>query len=547
SDYKVSNITYDANGNIITLKRTKNSVFSNNEMDNFEYSYNSDNNQLNHILDTSPSPPDADDLETQANNNYIYNDIGQLVTNNQEGITYEYNASGLVTKIKKTTGQSVVEFEYDDKGQRISKQSFTPGGGLLNKSYYIRDINGMPMAIYDDTILKENPIYGSSRVGIHYRLDGTDTYQFSDHLGNVRALMQQDEDENPIIYKEDFNVTTSVTPWISSTFSTLSIEDQRLKCVITRNWHNALLKVNLESGREYQFSYSIDRSSMQGAFSTLLFEPGASSPTFNSGSLESGDYTFTFTANVTGLHNLQLRGWIGTYPNSTDYIQPNTFYIDNIEIKDVTIEAFAHTDYYPFGMPMQNRNVEGDYRYKFQGQEKDPETGMEAFELRLWDGRIGRWLTTDPKREFASPYLGMGNNPIRLTDPDGGSTAEPVDWYKNKETGQILWFDNTASSFSNEQGEWSNVGATLSDVGNYLLLPQNQNFDFSEFSLKRFSGKDGYGNKGGLFAPIVIDANGSLNFSLNVEGAGSSGFERIDGVTEITGVNVSMSLYNGTF
>src|SRR5690606_29263647 len=50
------------------------------------------------------------------------------------------------------------------------------------------------------------------------------------------------------------------------------------------------------------------------------------------------------------------------------------------------------TDYYPFGMPMPGRNIEGNYRYKFQGQEKDPETGMEAFELRLWDARIGRWL-----------------------------------------------------------------------------------------------------------------------------------------------------------
>ena len=48
---------------------------------------------------------------------------------------------------------------------------------------------------------------------------------------------------------------------------------------------------------------------------------------------------------------------------------------------------------------------------------------MEAFELRLWDGRLGRWLTVDPKREFFSPYLGMGNNPISLTDPDGGSTS----------------------------------------------------------------------------------------------------------------------------
>ena len=87
--------------------------------------------------------------------------------------------------------------------------------------------------------------------------------------------------------------------------------------------------------------------------------------------------------------------------------------------------ALVHaTDYYPFGMPMPNRQIIGGepYRYAFQGQEKDPETGKEAFQLRLWDGRIGRWLTTDPKGEFDSPYIGMGNNPVNLTDPDGGCT-----------------------------------------------------------------------------------------------------------------------------
>lgn len=48
------------------------------------------------------------------------------------------------------------------------------------------------------------------------------------------------------------------------------------------------------------------------------------------------------------------------------------------------------------------------------------ETGKEAFQLRLWDGRIGRWLTTDPYGQYSSPYLGMGNNPISGVDPDGG-------------------------------------------------------------------------------------------------------------------------------
>lgn len=73
-------------------------------------------------------------------------------------------------------------------------------------------------------------------------------------------------------------------------------------------------------------------------------------------------------------------------------------------------------------MPMPNRNIEGGYRYGYQGEyaEKDQETGKEAFELRLWDGRIGRWLTIDPYGQYDSPYLGMGNDPINGIDSDGG-------------------------------------------------------------------------------------------------------------------------------
>ena len=73
-------------------------------------------------------------------------------------------------------------------------------------------------------------------------------------------------------------------------------------------------------------------------------------------------------------------------------------------------------------MPMPGRMIRDGkaYRYSFQGQEKDAETGKEAFQLRLWDGRIGRWLTVDPKGTGFSPYVGMGNNPVVNIDPDGG-------------------------------------------------------------------------------------------------------------------------------
>ena len=84
---------------------------------------------------------------------------------------------------------------------------------------------------------------------------------------------------------------------------------------------------------------------------------------------------------------------------------------------DGTVTYYA--DYYPFGWTMPERNGGDAYRYTYQGQEKDPETGWEAFELRMYDGRVGRWMTTDPYSEFHSPYLAMGNNPVSTIDPDG--------------------------------------------------------------------------------------------------------------------------------
>lgn len=86
-------------------------------------------------------------------------------------------------------------------------------------------------------------------------------------------------------------------------------------------------------------------------------------------------------------------------------------------------------------MPGRQLTGSENYRYAYQGQEKDPETGKEAFQLRLWDGRIGRWLTTDPALQFVSPYIGMGNDPIKYYDKngdwidngDGSYTAQPGD------------------------------------------------------------------------------------------------------------------------
>ncbi|MNE12272.1 hypothetical protein D3C80_1050600 [compost metagenome] len=47
----------------------------------------------------------------------------------------------------------------------------------------------------------------------------------------------------------------------------------------------------------------------------------------------------------------------------------------------------------------------------------------------MYDAKIGRWLSFDPKNQYWSPYVGMGNNPIKTADPTGGEGEN--DFYFN--------------------------------------------------------------------------------------------------------------------
>lgn len=73
----------------------------------------------------------------------------------------------------------------------------------------------------------------------------------------------------------------------------------------------------------------------------------------------------------------------------------------------------------------------GDYRYGFNGQEKDNEVkgngNSYTTEFRQYDPRLGRWLSLDPlayKFPWQSPYAAFDNDPISKTDPNGLATTK---------------------------------------------------------------------------------------------------------------------------
>ena len=64
-------------------------------------------------------------------------------------------------------------------------------------------------------------------------------------------------------------------------------------------------------------------------------------------------------------------------------------------------DVVAYNDYYPFGMLQPTRHAQGlNYRYGFQGQEKDDEVKGEGnslnYKFRMHDPRVGRFFAVDP-------------------------------------------------------------------------------------------------------------------------------------------------------
>ncbi len=100
---------------------------------------------------------------------------------------------------------------------------------------------------------------------------------------------------------------------------------------------------------------------------------------------------------------------------------------DNGSISYFLAEVISYSDYYPFGSPMSERSWSGDFRYGFNGKEKDNEGmggGSQTYDygFRIYNPALARFLSVDPLREtfsFYSPYQFASNMPINSIDLDG--------------------------------------------------------------------------------------------------------------------------------
>jgi RHS repeat-associated protein len=145
-------------------------------------------------------------------------------------------------------------------------------------------------------------------------------------------------------------------------------------------------------------------------------------------------------------------------------------------------EIIVAQDYYPFGMLMPERSytatTEG-YRFGFQGQEGDDEVNGKgnsyAFKYRIYDPRLGRFLSIDPLyRKYPSngSYNFSENIVINAIELEGleaffihGLRSSHEDWakegFQRVITTTIAMTSNNTIENANAQFDWSEDAAKL--------------------------------------------------------------------------------------
>ena len=98
--------------------------------------------------------------------------------------------------------------------------------------------------------------------------------------------------------------------------------------------------------------------------------------------------------------------------------------------------VISYEEYFPYGCSSYHAvrsQTEVPKRYRYDGKERDEETGLGYHRARYYVPWLGRWAGCDPMSLIDGPnvYSAFGANPVRFVDSSGRSLKEvnafPID------------------------------------------------------------------------------------------------------------------------
>ena len=164
TSYQEKNLSYDLNGNILTMQRTGSdgSLIA-------DYTYHYNGNRLDSLTDGN-NPARV----------FLYDSNGNMIFNRKNNWIYEYNPLNLLETIKDTSNHSIVTYQWLADGTKLNAvtaegNGFSYSGSLV----YKQDPSGRHL---------ESTGFSSGRI-VRTEIGYDIHYHVRDYLGNVRSVV----------------------------------------------------------------------------------------------------------------------------------------------------------------------------------------------------------------------------------------------------------------------------------------------------------------------------------------------------------------------
>ena len=184
-------------------------------------------------------------------------------------------------------------------------------------------------------------------------------------------------------------------------------------------------------------------------------------------------------------------------------------------------------NYLPYGEDWVDVHNSPNYlsRYKYNGKEKDPESGLHYYGARYYDSDISQWLSIDPmadKYPSLSPYNYCADNPVILVDLDGRdfdqeSKDQYISPYRdeiNARLERIKGLKDWENHYKKQHDEYQNILKELKaledDPNNLYVIRQDRKLDYGVQGKLEFAGMDNGKRKINIY--INPDRRGVCSF-----------------------------------
>jgi RHS repeat-associated protein len=276
-DYSLSGLSYDGNGNILSLKQRGLKIGSSVTIDSLTYQYFANSNQLQKVSDAIADMSPLGDFKdsTQIGDDYTYDANGNTNKDYNRHMCTSASAPGAVFNFLNMpdsiviNGKAGIHYYYDAAGNQLRKQinDYATGANPAIKNYlyisgfvYMNDT--LQYNLQEEGKIRYAKKVNSTTGAIYYAYEYD--YFLKDHLGNVRTVLTEGRDTATYAATMETKDSAVVTALFSNVYSPIRTVFAKPTAFDTDTSNHYVARLNASSGINIKVGPSLVLKVMAG-------------------------------------------------------------------------------------------------------------------------------------------------------------------------------------------------------------------------------------------------------------------------------------------